>query len=66
MKENSGRFDFYSGVVISVIAIYLMIRNMIKGIDFFSLTNALTVFALTVSLIQLYYLTMSSQKEDSP
>ncbi|MDF2038328.1 hypothetical protein P2R12_15285 [Cytobacillus oceanisediminis] len=65
MKENSGRFDFYSAIIISVIAIILMIRNMITGIDFFSVTNALAVFALVVSLRSLYNLTMSSQKGES-
>ncbi|MCS0670019.1 hypothetical protein [Cytobacillus firmus] len=65
MKENSGRFDFYSSIIISVIAIILMIRNMVTGIDFFSVTNALAVFALAVSLTQLFNLTMSSQKGDS-
>ncbi|EWG12912.1 hypothetical protein [Cytobacillus firmus] len=62
MKENSGRFDFYSAIIISVIAIFLMIRNMLTDIDFFSVTNALAVFALVVSLRQLYTLTMSSRK----
>ncbi|MBG9544869.1 hypothetical protein ABE29_19505 [Cytobacillus firmus] len=62
MKENSSRFDFYSAIIISVIAILLMIRNMLSDIDFFSVTNALAVFALVVSLRQLYTLTMSSRK----
>ncbi|PAE24884.1 hypothetical protein [Bacillus sp. 7894-2] len=62
MKENSSRFDFYSAIIISVIAILLMIRNMLTDIDFFSVTNALAVFALVVSLRQLYTLTMSSRK----
>ncbi|MBU8730249.1 hypothetical protein [Cytobacillus oceanisediminis] len=65
MKENSGRFDFYSAIIISVIAILLMIRNMITGIEFFSVTNALSVFALVVSLRHLYNLTMASQKGES-
>ncbi|WHY34905.1 hypothetical protein QNH44_03870 [Cytobacillus firmus] len=62
MKENTSRFDFYSAIIISVIAIVLMIRNMLADIDFFSVTNALVVFALVVSLRQLYTLTMSSRK----
>jgi hypothetical protein len=62
LKENSSRFDFYSAIIISVIAILLMIRNMLSDIDFFSVTNALAVFALVVSLRQLYTLTMSSRK----
>ncbi|MEK3856151.1 hypothetical protein [Cytobacillus sp. FSL H8-0458] len=64
MKENSSRFDFYSAIIISVIAILLMIRNMLTDIDFFSVTNALAVFALVVSLRQLYTLSMSSRKGD--
>ncbi|MCS0787921.1 hypothetical protein [Cytobacillus pseudoceanisediminis] len=65
MKENNGRFDFYSAIIISVIAILLMIRNMITGIEFFSVTNALAVFTLVVSLRHLYNLTMASQKGES-
>lgn len=62
MGENTRRFDFYSAIIISVIAIVLMTRNMLADIDFFSVTNALAVFALVVSLRQLYTLTMSSRK----
>ncbi len=62
MKENTSRFDFFSAIIISVIAIFLMIRNMLADIDFFSVTNALAVFALVISLRQLYTLTMSPRK----
>ncbi|KAF0820900.1 hypothetical protein KIS4809_0427 [Bacillus sp. ZZV12-4809] len=61
MKKDSGRFDFYWAVMISVMAIFLMIRNMLADIGFFSVTNALAVFALLGSLAYLYKLTMSSQ-----
>lgn len=64
MKENTSRFDFYSAIIISVIAIFLMIRNMLADIDFFSVTNALAVFALVISLRQLYTLTMSPRKRE--
>ncbi|MBG9587525.1 hypothetical protein ABE26_10825 [Cytobacillus firmus] len=64
MKENTSRFDFYSAIIISVIAIFIMIRNMLADIDFFSVTNTLAVFALVVSLRQLYTLTMSPRKRE--
>ncbi|MCM3090869.1 MULTISPECIES: hypothetical protein [unclassified Cytobacillus] len=62
MKKDRGRFDYYWAVVISVIAIFIMIRNMLADIGFFSVTNALAVFALIGSLAHIYKLTMSSQE----